>query len=88
TVVLTLTAGSGYTIGTPDSAVGVIKNDDKLFCGRFELLFLQDLSGSFGDDITIVQNLIPAIIADVNSLQPNTSIGVSSFIDKPIGPFG
>ena len=66
----------------------MIKNDDKLFCGRFELLFLQDLSGSFGDDITIVQNLIPAIIADVNSLQPNTSIGVSSFIDKPITPFG
>ncbi|MFO0016740.1 MAG: hypothetical protein ACK52U_09300, partial [Synechococcaceae cyanobacterium] len=28
TVVLTLTPGSGYTIGTPDSAVGVIKNDD------------------------------------------------------------
>jgi Ca2+-binding RTX toxin-like protein len=88
TVVLTLTPGSGYIIGSPGSAVGVIKNDDKLFCGRFELLFLQDLSGSFGDDITIVRDLIPDIIADVNALQPNTPIGVSSFIDKPITPFG
>ncbi|MFN9695197.1 MAG: hypothetical protein ACK550_15600, partial [Synechococcaceae cyanobacterium] len=87
-VVLSIVPASGYSIGWPSKAEGIIRNDDKLFCTSFELLFLQDLSGSFWDDLPVVRKLLPDIIAEVNSLQPNTPIGISSFIDKPIAPFG
>lgn len=88
TVVLTLASGAGYSIGSASTATGTIVNDDSLFAQPFDLLLLQDLSGSFGDDITTVRTLIPGLVSGINSLQPNTPIGVSAFIDKPIAPFG
>lgn len=88
TVDITLTSGTGYSIGTPAIATGTITNDDTLFSEAFDLLLLQDLTGSFGDDIATVRTLVPNLVAGINSLQPNTPIGVSSFLDKPISPFG
>ncbi|MBK1991005.1 hypothetical protein A0J48_026475, partial [Sphaerospermopsis aphanizomenoides BCCUSP55] len=88
TVALTLATGTGYTVGTTTAVTGTITNDDALFSSSFDLVLLQDLSGSFSDDIATVQTLVPSLITGVNSLQPNTPIGISSFIDKPISPFG
>jgi hypothetical protein len=87
-VTLTLATGTGYSIGTTTAVVGTITNDDAIFSSAFDLVLLQDLSGSFSDDITIVSTLIPNLIIGVNSLQPNTPIGISSFVDKPVFPFG
>ncbi|MFN9622281.1 MAG: choice-of-anchor L domain-containing protein, partial [Cyanobacteriota bacterium] len=88
TVTLSLLEGLGYTIGTFAPVTGTIVNDDAIFSSAFDLVLLQDLSGSFGDDISNVRTLIPNLISDVNSLQPNTPIGISSFVDKPVSPFG
>ncbi len=54
----------------------------------FDVQFLQDLSGSFGDDIASVRSLVPQIVDAVHAVQANSTFGVSSFIDKPLAPFG
>jgi Ca2+-binding RTX toxin-like protein len=53
-----------------------------------DVQFLQDLTGSFGDDIAMVRSLVPQIVAALQTVQANSEFGVSSFIDKPISPFG
>lgn len=50
--------------------------------------FLQDLSGSFGNDIAMVRGLVPGMVAALQSVQANSLFGVSSFVDKPESPFG
>jgi Ca2+-binding RTX toxin-like protein len=56
--------------------------------GPLDLQFLQDLTGSFADDITTVRGLVPQIVAALQAVQPDSTYGVSSFRDKPIGAFG
>ena len=53
-----------------------------------DVQFLQDLTGSFGDDIATVRGLIPGIVGALQAVQPNSWFGSSTFVDKPIGPFG
>ncbi len=53
-----------------------------------DVQFLQDLSGSFGDDIANVRNLIPSIVSALQAVQANSEFGSSTFVDKPISPFG
>lgn len=53
-----------------------------------DVQFLQDLTGSFGDDIATVRGLVPQIITALQAVQSNADFGVSSFVDKPISPFG
>lgn len=53
-----------------------------------DVQFLQDLTGSFADDIATVRGLVPQIVSALQSVQSNATFGVSSFVDKPISPFG
>jgi VCBS repeat-containing protein len=53
-----------------------------------DVQFLQDLSGSFGDDIANVRVLVPQIVSALRAVQANSVFGVSSFVDKPVNPFG
>lgn len=53
-----------------------------------DLLFAQDLSGSFGDDIAKVRQLLPQVIDTILDFQPDSHIGLTSFVDKPASPFG
>ncbi len=53
-----------------------------------DVQFLQDLSGSFGDDIAVVQTLVPQIVSALQAVQANSQFGVSSFVDKGVAPFG
>ncbi|MCW1918923.1 M10 family metallopeptidase C-terminal domain-containing protein [Rhodobacter sp. KR11] len=53
-----------------------------------DVQFLQDLTGSFGDDIATVRGLVPQLVSAIQAVQTNARFGVSSFIDKPISPFG
>lgn len=53
-----------------------------------DVQFLQDLSGSFGDDIATVRGVVPSIVSALQAVQPNSMFGSSSFVDKPISPFG
>ncbi len=56
-----------------------------------DMFLLQDLSGSFGDDVATVQGLLEGddgLVANIRDIQPDTNFGVGSFIDKPVSPFG
>lgn len=53
-----------------------------------DLMFLQDLSGSFSDDIRTVRGMLPGLIEQMRAFNPNTWFGAASFVDKPVGPFG
>ena len=53
-----------------------------------DVLLLQDLSGSFEDDLPVVQELVPDLVSGLQSFQPDTQFGVASFIDQPVPPFG
>ena len=53
-----------------------------------DVQFLQDLSGSFGDDIATVRGLVPSIVTALRAVQQDSVFGASTFIDKPISPFG
>lgn len=53
-----------------------------------DLVFLQDLSGSFGGDIATVRDLAPKIVNAVNKVAPGSGFGAVGFVDKPTSPFG
>ncbi|MEG4852115.1 hypothetical protein QUB10_14500 [Microcoleus sp. B5-D4] len=53
-----------------------------------DVFLLQDLSISFDNDLPVVQKLVPNLVSRLQGIQPNTTFGVGSFIDKPINPFG
>jgi Ca2+-binding RTX toxin-like protein len=55
---------------------------------KMDVQFLQDLTGSFADDIANVRTLIPGIVSALQAVQPDVLFGVSSFRDKPLGAFG
>lgn len=56
--------------------------------GSLNVQFLQDLTGSFGDDIATVRSLVPQIVTALQSVQANAAFGVSTFRDKAFGAFG
>lgn len=53
-----------------------------------DVQFLQDLTGSFGDDIATVRGLVPQIVSALQAVQVDSRFGVTSFVDKPVSPFG
>ncbi len=53
-----------------------------------DLVFLSDLSGSYGDDLPVLQDLVPKLVSSVRDIQPNSQFGLASYIDKPKDPFG
>jgi Integrin beta chain VWA domain/PEP-CTERM motif len=55
---------------------------------KLDLFLLQDLSGSFGDDLFNVKALVPTLVGSVTSAVSDAQFGVGSFIDKPASPFG
>ncbi|WP_238365327.1 Ig-like domain-containing protein [Mesobacterium pallidum] len=57
-------------------------------CATLDFIFLQDLSGSYADDLPILKAQISNVIATVEDIDPFADFGVASFIDKPISPFG
>jgi Ca2+-binding RTX toxin-like protein len=53
-----------------------------------ELVLLQDLSGSFSDDLTTVSGLVDDLVDSITGLADVVRLGLTSFIDKPTSPFG
>lgn len=53
-----------------------------------DLVLLQDLSGSFSEDLVTIRGLVPSLVSSVRAIQPDTKFGVASFVDKPLDPFG
>lgn len=53
-----------------------------------ELVLLQDRSGSFSDDLTTINSLLPDLVTATTNLATDVRLGLASFIDKPVSPFG
>ena len=53
-----------------------------------DLILTQDLSGSFGDDIATVQGLAETLVTAITDIASDVRLGVTSFVDKPVDPFG
>ena len=47
-----------------------------------DVLFLQDCSGSFSDDVSTVKTLVPQVVSTLSGYQSDLRFGLSSFIDK------
>ncbi len=78
-------SGHGHsTVEGQDCDIGV----GGTTASKLDLQFLQDLTGSFGDDIAMVRGLVPQIVAAVQGVQPDSRFGVSTFRDKAFGSFG
>ena len=55
---------------------------------KLDLFLLEDVSGSFVDDLKNIQNLVPSLVDSVTGTVSDAQFGVGSFIDKPMAPFG
>lgn len=53
-----------------------------------ELVLLQDLSGSFSDDIFTISGLKDDLVESLTGLTGSVELGLASFVDKPTSPFG
>ena len=53
-----------------------------------KVVFAQDLSGSFGDDIANVRTIVPEIVREIRSYDAGAELAITSFVDKPVSPFG
>jgi len=53
-----------------------------------DVFLLQDLSGSFEEDLPIVRDLVPNLVNGLKEFQVEPRFGIGPFIDKPIGEFG
>jgi len=57
-------------------------------CGALDIVFVQDLSGSFGDDIATVRAQAPAVAASLAAAGASVRFAVTSFVDLPFSPYG
>lgn len=53
-----------------------------------DVMFLTDVSGSYGDDIATMKSQASAILADLGSRGIDIQFGVASFCDFPLSPYG
>jgi len=82
-VVVELPRGGSVTqaveVALPDPGSGELAAD---------VMWLVDLSGSFGDDLTNWQATTNEIASALKSVIPNTRMALASFVDAPCGDFG
>jgi len=67
------------TVRLPDPGTGELGAD---------VMWLVDLSGSFGDDLENWQADTNAIADALSAVVPNLRVGLASFVDAPCGDFG
>ncbi|MDY6802963.1 MAG: cadherin-like domain-containing protein [Cyanobacteriota bacterium] len=79
---VTIVPGDDVTV---EIAATVPKKDRKF---PLDVVFLADLSGSYRDDLPVLQDLVPQLVSSVRDIQPNSQFGLASYIDKPKSPFG
>jgi MYXO-CTERM domain-containing protein len=53
-----------------------------------DIMFLLDLSGSFADDLPVLQANVGDLMNDLLSVSPGSRFGLASFVDFPFAPYG
>lgn len=72
----------------PVSPTGCPEGLAPVCTGTIDLMILQDLSGSFLDDLVKVRSLAPTLAAQLNAASADVEFGLAAFVDKPFSPFG
>lgn len=88
---VTTPSGDGGSVVVPPISRGSLTFDTTtttVVNYPIDLVLLQDLSGSFDDDLVTIRNLVPSLVTGVRSIQADSRFGVASFCDKPKEPFG
>jgi Ca2+-binding RTX toxin-like protein len=83
-VKINLTPGQASTVG---GQTITLSSGGKL-SDPLDVYFLQDLTGSFRDDIATVNTLVPQVAAAIDAFQPDSLVGLGTFMDKPLPPLG
>lgn len=52
-----------------------------------DLFLLEDLSGSFGDDLFTIKSFAPDLVDSITAISSDTQFGIGSYIDKPFSSF-
>ena len=96
-------AGSQVTSTSPGSPVTpsivdvVLYPDDPTSFGvevnvgqptALDVYLLNDMTGSFTDDLPNVRSAVPALTTGLKEIAPDLQMGLGTFADKPIYPFG
>jgi hypothetical protein len=58
-----------------------------LTTGKLDLVFLVDLTGSFGDDIANFKAVSANVVNQIQASNPNARFGVATFQDYPFAPY-
>jgi hypothetical protein len=53
-----------------------------------DIMFLLDVSGSFTDDLPVLQANVGDLMNDLLSISPGSRFGLASFVDFPFPPYG
>ncbi len=69
-------------------AEGCFPGTSPVCAGDLDVMILQDMSGSFGDDKRVMDDLAPTLASTLFSASAGLELGVASFVDKPFSPFG
>lgn len=90
TIPITVTVPGGAATGEPEvrSSRQPRASDGDLEKLPLDIFLLQDLSGSFIDDIPVLQSLVADLVDSIETEQPDSKFGIGTFVDKPIEPFG
>eukprot|EP01053_Blabericola_migrator_P005651 Blabericola_migrator_1__5650@NODE_286_length_10380_cov_74_401920_g236_i0_p3_GENE_NODE_286_length_10380_cov_74_401920_g236_i0NODE_286_length_10380_cov_74_401920_g236_i0_p3_ORF_typecomplete_len302_score49_70Integrin_beta/PF00362_18/2_2e42_NODE_286_length_10380_cov_74_401920_g236_i075658470 len=53
-----------------------------------DLMWLQDFSNTYSDDLANIRRSLPLIMEDLKAIFPHSKFGLGGFVDKPLGEFG
>jgi hypothetical protein len=70
----------------PNKTVSVpvkIKVPEKAGTLPLDVMLVQDLSGSYSDDLPVLRSVVSNLVNELKTIQPDTKFGVASFSDKP-----
>lgn len=73
----------GSTVTLPIAVTSPVTDDLSI-----DLMLLQDLSGSFKNDLQAFANLVPQLVIGVKKINTDTQFGLASFVEVPLEPFG
>ncbi len=90
----TLTKGPTVGVDIPEGASEVTKTievtipGDKAVFDKVDVMFIVDVSGSYSDDIATFRTKSTEILDAFSSSGSNVTVGISSFSDFPVQPYG
>jgi len=74
--------------GGASTVVSAVANPTVSKTSFVDVVFLVDLTGSYDDDLSTFRTQANEIVLGISSLGNNVQIGLASFLDFPVSPYG